>query len=103
ELPVCFDLEGPAVHDAVPPRVRLRLERERAPRLELEIEDGQEPLREQYGVGERAPHLLRRMMQIEFERKGFGLRWGGLVDGVHSSIFSSSSSRRSTCFVQKAR
>ena len=42
-----------------------------APGLELEIDDGQEPLREQYGVGERAPHLLRRMMQIEFERNGF--------------------------------
>ena len=62
-----FDLEDPAVHDAVPPGIRLRLERERGPRLELELDDGQEPLGEQRGVGERAPHLLRRMMQIEFE------------------------------------
>src|SRR5258706_13679697 len=67
ELPIRFDLEEPAAHDAVPPGVRLRLERERGSRLELELDDGQEPLREQHGVGERAPHLLRRMMQIEFE------------------------------------
>src|SRR6266852_4294263 len=67
ELPMRFDLEDPAVYDAVPPGVRLRLERERGPRLELELDDGQEPLGEQHGVGDRAPHLLRRMMQIEFE------------------------------------
>src|SRR5438876_1744619 len=74
ELPMRFALEEPAIHDAVPTGLRLRLERERGPRLELEIEDGQEPLREQHGVGERAPHLLRHMMQIEFERNGFSLR-----------------------------
>jgi hypothetical protein len=37
------------MHDAVPPGLRLRLEPERGPRLEREIEDGQEPFREQYG------------------------------------------------------
>jgi hypothetical protein len=41
-----FDFEDPAVHGAIPTGVRLRLERERRPRLELEIDDGQEPLRE---------------------------------------------------------
>src|SRR6266508_2509945 len=56
ELPMRFDLEEPAIHDAVPPGLRPRLECERRPRLELELEDRQEPLREQYGVGERAPH-----------------------------------------------
>jgi hypothetical protein len=56
-----FDLEDPAVHDAVPPGVRLRLERERGPRFELELDDGQEPLGEQHGVGERAPNLLRKL------------------------------------------
>jgi len=66
-LPMLFDLDDPAIHDAVPTGQRLPLERERHSGLELEIDDGQEPLREQYGVGERAPHLLRRMMQIEFE------------------------------------
>jgi hypothetical protein len=39
ELPMPFDLEAPAVHDAVPPGVRLRLERERGPRFELELDD----------------------------------------------------------------
>src|SRR6185436_815820 len=102
ELPMRFDLDEPAIHGAVPTGIWLRLERERRPRLELELDDGQEPLREQYRVGERAPHLLRRVMQIEFERNGFGLRGGGLVGGIHSSIFSSSCSRRWTCSVQKA-
>ena len=67
-LPVVdLDLDEPAIHGAVPTGVRLRLERERRPPLKLEIDDGQEPLGEQHGVGERAPHLLRRMMQIEIE------------------------------------
>src|SRR6516165_1476009 len=60
ELPLRFDLEEPAVHDAVPAGLRLRLERERGPRFELELDDGQEPLGEQHGVGEGAPDLLRR-------------------------------------------
>jgi hypothetical protein len=38
-------------------------------------------------------------MQFDFECNGFGLRWGGLVDAVHSAIFSSSCSRRSPCSV----
>src|SRR5262245_48482790 len=87
ELPMRLDLEEPAIHDAVPTGLRLRLERERRPRLELEIVDGKEPFHQQYGVGERAPDLLRRMMQIELEREGFGLRSCGLVGGSHWPIF----------------
>ena len=69
----------------------------------VEIEDGQEPLGEQRGVGERAPHLLRRVLQVPLERKRLGLRWGGLVAQGHGSIFASSRSRRRVRSVQKAR
>jgi hypothetical protein len=41
------------------------------------------------GASRAAPHLLRRMRQIEFERNGFSLRSCGMVGESHCSIFSS--------------
>ncbi|MEJ7760736.1 MAG: hypothetical protein WKF55_14220 [Gemmatimonadaceae bacterium] len=49
ELPVSYDFVDPAVHDAVPPWVRLRLEHERGPRFKLELDHGKEPPGEPYG------------------------------------------------------
>src|SRR5687767_6668919 len=98
-----FDLDEPAIHGAVPTGIRLRLEYELRSRLEVEPDGGQEPLREQFGVRERSPHSLRRMMQIELEGNGFDLRSCGRVGDSHSSMVSSSRSRRSTCSVQNAR
>ena len=39
------------------------------------------------GLGERAPHFLRRVLQIEFERDRLGLRWSRLFGEGHLSLF----------------
>jgi len=96
EVPlVRFDRDEPAVHDAVPVGKRRRPEGERGARFEPEPDDGQEPFREQRGIGQRPPHLLRRMPQVKLERDGLDLRTRGRVVERHPSMLSRRRSRRS--------
>ena len=100
-----FDLEKAAVYGAVPSGVRLGLERKCSAGSEVELaaEHGQEPLRQKLRLGERAPHFLRRVRQIDLEREGCSLLGRGGVLEAHGSILSKRRSRRSTRSVQNAR
>src|SRR5690606_38369464 len=98
-----FHLQHPAAHHAIPPRLWLRLQRELRSRLQLEAEDRKQPLGQQRRVGERPPHLLGWVIQVELEGERFALRPVRRFGKPHSSILSSSRSSRSTRSGQKVR